>query len=122
MARILLVEDEPELNELLADVLELEGYEVLSCANGEQGLECFKVFSPDLVITDMVMPELDGIEFLCRIKNNQRTMPCKVIAISGGNRGGKYDYLSIASGLSVDATLAKPFKFEDLCQRVRELI
>lgn len=121
MARILLVEDESGLNQLLTEVLELKGYEVASCNNGQEGLNSFKAFAPDLVITDMVMPEVDGVEFLCRIKKDQRTMPCKVIAMSGGNRGGKHDYLAIASGLAVDAVLAKPFEFEELSRCVKEL-
>lgn len=79
--RILVVEDEPDLLELYNGVLEAEGYRVMSAANGEEGLAVFRLFYPDLVFTDIIMPKTNGIEMAQVIR--QEKPDTKIVYITG---------------------------------------
>jgi YesN/AraC family two-component response regulator len=107
MARILLIDDNYMLREALTRVLAEAGYEVNTAANGRLALQLFQSLVFDLVITDIVMPEMDGLEFIQEMK--QYYPQVKIIAISGGGRCSPQDYLEIAGALGVSATIAKPF-------------
>jgi DNA-binding response OmpR family regulator len=71
-AKILVIDDEKSLLDLLRMSLELEGYDVITAENGEEGVKKFKEHQPDLVICDIIMPKMDGYETLARIKTSQK--------------------------------------------------
>ncbi|PCK07105.1 MAG: response regulator [Alteromonadaceae bacterium] len=114
MSKILIVDDEIAYNELLKDYLESHGYSVVCAFDGKQGLELYHQEKPDLIITDIVMPDMDGIELLLKLTKKDDKFPCKVIAISGGGRINGGGYLATSKMLGADQIFEKPFKMEDL--------
>lgn len=122
MKTILVIDDDEDLNEALKDVLELKGYKVFCAFNGLQGLKLLNETQPDLVITDIVMPELDGLGFLGSAVDTPLNYPCKIIAISGGGRITSQNYLACADAFGVDAVLEKPFTFAKLHAQIEALI
>jgi len=122
MKTILVIDDDEDLNSALKEVLELKGYEVFCAFNGRQGMELLKEIEPDLVITDIVMPELDGLGFLGSVVNREMKYPCKVIVISGGGRIASKNYLACAESFGVDDILEKPFTFAKLNEKIEALI
>ena len=120
-AKVLLIDDDAVLLDLMTSAFRTAGYLTASAENGRKGLEMLDGYHPDLVITDIVMPEMEGIGAIMAIKRKPR--PPKVIAISGVGRLRYGDYLTWASHLGADEVLAKPFKMSDilnLAQRVIE--
>ena len=114
MARILVVDDDESIRFLLRTVLEFQGYDVIEAENGYEGLLCYQAEPADLVITDMQMPVMDGLELLMEL---QRTFPrVKVIAISGGRRT-----LEVARTFTPH-TFEKPFSLEEVVDTVYELV
>lgn len=118
MARILVVDDDPNIRQMLRSMLEREGYDVEAAANGRECLEFFRSAPAELVITDIIMPEQEGIETIRQLRADYPN--CKIIAISGGGRIGPSDYLSMAKLLGATHTLAKPFDRAQLILAVRE--
>lgn len=101
-------------------MLERPGYKVLEAPNGKEGIKLFREYPVDLIITDLLMPEKDGIEVIMELK---RDFPdVNIIAISGGGHVGAEDYLHMAEKLGVQYTLAKPFDREALLKAVRDLM
>lgn len=114
MTKILLIDDDEGFhNAIKRNLIEL-GYEVSSAYNGKEGLKLFLDDPPDLVITDIIMPEQDGIGLLADLKKMDLKFPCKIIAISGGGRVVGKDYLDLAENLGAHAVLEKPFSFSEL--------
>jgi DNA-binding NtrC family response regulator len=112
MARIVIIEDDEALRPMLVQMVIRLGHEAWAEANGRAGLKRVVEIKPDLVITDMVMPEKEGVETIMELR---RTMPgIKIIAISGGGRVSSADYLLLAKKFGAFATLAKPFSREEL--------
>ncbi len=120
MKRILVIDDEPTALEVLRKILEIEGYEVLEAANGEEGIAVFRQNPCDLVITDMVMPVKDGLQTILELRNEAPDLP--VIAISGGGTISKERYLAVAGYLDNVLTVAKPFTVEDISRAVAKLL
>lgn len=118
-AKILLVDDNVQLLNMLNDVLVEHGYDVMSAEDGEQGLNLYKDFLPDIVITDIVMPEVDGIEFLLGLRKINPNV--RVIAMSGGNSGHAESYLRIAEKLGADIILNKPFEISELLKEIKNI-
>ncbi len=116
MARtVLVVEDEPTLRETLADALELEGFAVLTAADGRQALAVFRAERPDLVLLDLMLPELSGIE-VCRIIRAESSVPIVMLT-------AKDSELDKVVGLEVGADdyVTKPFSLRELTARIRAL-
>jgi two-component system, chemotaxis family, chemotaxis protein CheY len=113
---ILVIDDDAMVRQALARILKGQGYEVECAVEGHQGLEAFRRRRPDLVISDIVMPEMEGIQTIMELRILSRD--CPIIAISGGGRFGKVDFLDVAKQLGANATLAKPFETEELLQTV----
>jgi DNA-binding NtrC family response regulator len=113
MARILIIDDEEQIRNLIALVLARQGHEATQATNGEDGLRLLKDQRFDVVITDIWMPEKDGLEV---IREMRRLYPdTKIIAISGGSRNPAFfDTLPLAKKLGVHWTLTKPFPLQDL--------
>ena len=114
-ATILIIEDEEPIRALLRFALEAAGYEVTEAANGRQGLDLYRQRPTDLVITDMLMPELNGLDMLLDL--TREFLHAKVIAISGA--GGEKCVLDVARLLGARQTFQKPFSVPELLQAVR---
>ncbi len=119
-ARILVIDDEEEVREILKQMLELDGYEVLTAENGNQGLKLFRKHQIDLVITDIIMPEKEGIETIIELRNEKSDV--KIISISGGGRINPIDYLAMAKKLGAVKSFTKPFERKKLLKAVEELL
>jgi CheY-like chemotaxis protein len=127
MKQILVIEDDVDQRELYKLVLEEAGYQVVEASNGVVGLDLYAQQACDLVITDIFMPEKEGIETILELK--RRTPAVKIIAISGGGVRGSYAgkpgaeiALSVAREFGVHATLFKPFSMEQLVSTVNDVI
>ena len=120
MARILLIEDNDPIRALLLETLELAGHTVIEARNGHEGLALFQHFTADLVITDMVMPEMEGFEVLQELRSTHPAM--KIIAISGAGLDSGAGYLQMAKLLGAAKVLAKPFSVDVLIAAIDELL
>src|SRR5512134_1606078 len=105
MATILIIDDEEPIRALLRTTLEAAGHEVTEAANGRIGLERYRHRPTDLVITDILMPELNGLDMLLEL--TREFLHAKVIAISGAR--GEQNVLDVAKLLGARRTLQKPF-------------
>jgi CheY-like chemotaxis protein len=115
MAVIFLVEDDAELRTRLKQLLLRSGYEVVEFPNGTDVLEMYRLRHPDLVITELVMPEKEGLELLLDIRRTVQNARC--IAMSAGEPGGD-TYLLIAQKFGAKLGLTKPFTDEEFLQAV----
>jgi two-component system response regulator (stage 0 sporulation protein F) len=115
MATILIIDDEESVRALLRVALEAAGYEVTEAANGRQGLEQYRQKPTDLVIVDMLMPVMSGLDMLLDL--TREFLHAKVIAISGA--GGEQNVLDVAKLLGARQTFQKPFSMPQLLRAVR---
>lgn len=106
MAKILVFDDEPSILLMLKKMLEKEGHEVDLALNGRDGMELFEKNIPDLVITDIIMPEKEGLETILELRKKHPSL--KIIAISGGGRIGPEGYLPSAKHLGANMVFQKP--------------
>lgn len=120
MARILVIDDEEQVRILFERMLDREGYEVISCSNGKDGLNAYRRNLPDLVITDLVMPEKEGIETIMDLRSE--FPQAKIIAISGGGRIVPQTCLDIAGHLGAQRTFPKPVERKQLLDAIRQLL
>jgi CheY-like chemotaxis protein len=107
MATILVIDDEPRMLRVIGEMLTCAGHTVVEATSGDQGTAIIAKQPIDLVITDIIMPEKEGIETITEIKQDHPDLP--IIAISGGSLKGAGSYLSTAAALGASATLEKPF-------------
>ena len=114
-ATILIIDDAEPVRALLRFALEAAGYEVTEAANGRQGLERYRQRPTDLVITDIAMPELNGLDLILEL--TREFLQAKVIAISGA--GGEQNVLDVAKLLGARHTFQKPFSMPRLLDAVR---
>jgi CheY-like chemotaxis protein len=112
MARIIVIEDEPAIRRLVVRILARGEHEVREAANGREGVALHRADPADLVITDLFMPEQDGIETIRQIREFAPSTP--ILAMSGGGSRGNTDSLEDAELLGADVVLMKPFSPEDL--------
>ena len=119
MARVLVVDDESTMREMLREALERRGHTADEAADGREALQRLAEHKPDLVITDLVMPEMEGIELIQAFRRKCPEIP--IIAISGGGRVGPENYLSMAGQIGANRIFAKPFRLEEILTAVREL-
>jgi CheY-like chemotaxis protein len=112
MARILIVDDEPEILVILERMLRKMNHETVLAGNGKEAVRRLEEAPFDLVLTDLIMPESEGIETIAAVR--KRWPGVKIIAMSGGGRQSPVPYLAVAANLGADATLAKPFDRADL--------
>jgi CheY-like chemotaxis protein len=117
MWNILVIEDDALARETVVDILKDDGHNVVSAENGAVGLKKFRAARPDLIVTDIIMPQKEGIETILEIR--QEYPDAKILAISGGGRIGHTDFLQIAVKLGANGALAKPFSPEELLSAVR---
>lgn len=120
MASILVIDDDPLVRTTLRKVLERAGHQVVEAADGIQGLDQYRAHRADVVVTDIIMPDKEGI---ATIMDLRRVDPAvKIIAISGGGRTGTFDFLRIAKEFGAAKTLQKPFANEALLAAIQECI
>jgi len=121
MSRLILVEDDPQVRGMLSETLQQEGYEVVEAANGKEAVAIYRQKPADLVITDIIMPEQDGVETIHALR---REFPeVKVIAISGGSANIRGDYLlGTANALGAVKTFNKPVDMNELLETVKEVL
>lgn len=110
MKSILIVEDDDAYRRSLEQILTKSGFATVEAANGREALSTYDPARFDAVVLDLIMPDIEGIETLTKLR---RAAPgIKVLAISGGGQIGAKDYLDLASKLGAKETLAKPFTAE----------
>lgn len=120
MTRILLIEDDNDLRDMVKRVLITNGYDVQEAIDGKQAAILYQQSPPDLVITDIVMPEADGLEVIMDLRRQSKETT--IIAVSGGGLGGAKTYLDSAHLLGAAFTLEKPFALVDLLHLVNEAV
>jgi len=121
MARILIIDDDPQMRRIMALILVRAGHEMLQARNGKDGIREFHSHHPDCVVTDILMEGKDGIETICEIRREAPEVP--IIAISGGGRySGGPTLLDMAIKLGADAALTKPFHAAELLETVDRLL
>ena len=116
MAQILIIDDEENVRAAIVQILESEGHAAIEAADGEKGIQKFRETPVDLVITDILMPEKEGLETISELRKIAPDV--KVIAMSGGGRLQHVDFLEVAERLGACKTLKKPFQIEQLCNAV----
>ncbi|WGM30706.1 response regulator [Brevundimonas sp. NIBR11] len=117
---ILIIEDDRPLLLGMARAFAQAGARVVLAADGAEGLRRFMSGSPDLVVTDIIMPEREGIETILAMKAARPEVP--ILAVSGGGQTPAGEFLSLAKRLGADAVLAKPFRARQLLDAARLLI
>lgn len=120
MKRVLIIDDEPHILLMLKKMLDRQGYEIDMATNGVEGVELFKKSGADLVITDIIMPEKEGLE---TIREMIRIKPgLKIIAMSGGGKVSADSYLKIAGIFGASRSISKPFSMKEMSDAVRDLL
>lgn len=127
MARILVVDDEPDIRDVCAIALREAGHQVVLADNGESALHIHRVKPQDVVVLDLFMPVMDGVETAKQLRACER--PPKIVAVSAGWRvtsrrkeGERRDALDDAGAVGADVVLRKPFDPDDLVRAVNELL
>jgi CheY-like chemotaxis protein len=121
MPHVLVIEDDDFFSATLAHMLTQDGHQVSICTNGAQALAQLPTIQPDLIITDILMPHMDGVEFILALSRQDRPTP--LIAMSGGRRSISPAFnLESARLVGAKATLTKPFSLTDLRNAVREAL
>ena len=120
MAKILIIDDDQMVSATIELLLLKAGHTVTLAGNGNLGVASFKASPADLIITDMIMPEKEGIETIQEIRALSPKVP--IIAISGGGRTKNYDFLRMANKLGANEVLKKPFANDELLTLVNKCL
>jgi DNA-binding response OmpR family regulator len=118
--RILIIDDDEQIRELLCKIMELQGFEVMEAENGRVGMQQHRQNPADLIITDLIMPEQEGLETISTMRREYGNV--KIIAISGGGQMGPEAYLPAALELGADRVFSKPFDLKEMVHTVKELL
>ncbi|MGD8654451.1 MAG: response regulator [Desulfobacterales bacterium] len=120
MARILIIDDEPQIRSMLRLMLERVGYEVIEAADGMEGIRQYRDNPADVIITDLIMPNKDGIGMIIELKKEFPEI--KIIAMSGGGVNRPEGYLDGAKKLGATRTLTKPIDRDEMIAAVKETL
>jgi len=120
MVRVLVVDDEELARFAIREILEDAGFEVDEAENGRVGIEKQKAFPFDLIITDIIMPEKEGVEMIIDLKKDFPEL--KIIAISGGGRTRNLDFLKLSERFGAGQILTKPFTEAQLLESVKKML
>ncbi len=118
-ARILLVDNQPDLVKAVSKRLEIEGYEVLAAKDGEEGLETARLEQPDLIILDLMLPKLSGLEVCKLLKHDSHCQKIPIVMLTARVQS-KDEKLSLEAG--ADAYVRKPFEAHELLEQIRALL
>ncbi|MBF0307912.1 MAG: response regulator [Magnetococcales bacterium] len=120
-SRVLIIEDDRAIRQLLHDILEGAGYVVVEAKNGREGLHLFQKHPCDLVLTDILMPEVDGVGVIREMRSHHPGVP--IVALSGGGMTVTAETsLQVARKLGVNRTLSKPFAIAQVLDVVADLL
>ena len=120
MAIILVIDDDPQICDLLQQVLREEGHAVYTALNGIEGISQYRQYLPELVVVDILMPEKEGLETILDLR---REFPnVKIIAMSGASEGAKINLLELAQQLGAQHRLVKPFQLETVVKLVNAVL
>ncbi|WP_395022927.1 response regulator [Dongia sp.] len=119
-ATVLVVDDDPDLLQSLRVLLEAYDYTVIMAANAAAAIAAVSEQQPDLVLTDIYMPDADGFELINALRQHNLNVP--VVAMSGGGRVGGYDNLSVATHLGAVAVIDKPFSNASLIETIERVL
>jgi CheY-like chemotaxis protein len=117
---ILIVEDDAQVRAMLRQMLEVAGFRVWEATDGKKAVQSWNEHRTDLVITDVLMPEMDGFEVITALRKLDPR--AKIIAITGGGAAKLTNLLPAARHLGAARTLLKPFDREELLRQVRDLL
>jgi len=117
MAHILIIDDEDLVRRSVCKFLEHEGHTVSESSTGKEGLDLVHRQSFDLLITDIFMPEIDGLEVIQKLRQENSSL--KILAITGGGTTGGFNFLPQAKAFGAHATLRKPFLHEELLEALQ---
>ncbi len=120
MAKILVIEDDSSFRNVLVQMLARAGYDVRQAGDGNQAVEVCASFQPDLVLTDIIMPDKEGLETIQELLTMHPNL--KIIAMSGGGKFGPDSYLPLAQKLGAKASLQKPFMREELISTIEVVL
>ncbi len=120
MATILLADDDDQVRSMLTHIFQQEGYEVVEACDGLQAINRYDPDVIDVVVTDIVMPEKEGLETIREIRAINPA--ARIIAISGGGRIKPEDYLDWADRIGVDRTFTKPLRRVEILAAIEELL
>ena len=120
MQKILIIDDEPHILMMLKKMMEKAGYDIDLASNGHEGMKMFQKSPSDLVITDIIMPEKEGLETIREMKRIQPEL--KIIAMSGGGKISAENYLETASIFGANRVIQKPFTQKEMVTAVNELM
>lgn len=117
--KVLLIDDDGQMRRMLATALAAEGYEVVEASNGKEALALYAHSPCDVIITDILMPEKDGLETIQALR--RRAPRVKIVAYSGGEVRMGFDILEVAKQFGATATLQKPFPLQEIVQLLKGL-
>lgn len=120
MAKILVIDDESAIAVMLKKMLERAGHEVEIALNGNEGLLMYDKFNPEVLITDIVMPEKEGLELIFDLRRKNPKL--KIVAISGGGRFQNEGYLTSAKYLGANLVFQKPIDHKELINGISDLL
>ena len=120
MALVLIVDDDPQMLRLLTDVVELDNHDVLLAQDGALAMDFFEHQLPDLMITDILMPNKEGLELISEVR--EKFPKVKIIAYSGGGSSDPESYLEFATGMGADRVFSKPMPLAELREEIKELL
>lgn len=116
--KILVIDDEESILVLLNDFLTSHNYDVYTASNGEKALKILEQTKIDLIITDIVMPEMSGIRIIYEVRKKNRNV--SIIAISGSSQSKEFNNLGIAKEMGAVAIFEKPFDLDELLETIRK--
>lgn len=119
---ILVIDDDPDFLDALCDALSMSGHQVVGLTRADSALSHLQQHIPDLLITDLIMPVMNGAEFLNTLHVTYDGFPCPVIAMSGGGRFDTVSVFDSIQGLPVNAVLCKPFSLDALEAHIVDLL
>ena len=120
MVRVLLIDDDELVRDSVAIALKLAHYDVVTARHGGEGFALFTQQRPDIVVTDIIMPEQEGIETIMAMRKIDQSLP--IIAISGGSSMGMVNFLDAAQSFGATRSLRKPFGPKELIRLIEECL
>ena len=120
MKKILIIDDEAPVQKMLKRLLEKNDFSVIQADNGNEGIKKFKEHTPDLIITDLIMPEKEGLETIRELKKIEPNV--KIIAISGGGLNDPKMYLDLAGKFGAVKTFSKPVDNDVLLSSIKQIL